>query len=74
MSVGAHGTVGGVLTYSARKIVNQVRYQRAQKDYVSEARRIQRDIFRLANDMWNHLPQNEKDLWKEIAENGSVNI
>jgi len=59
-SLSAHGTLGGVLTYSTRKIVKQVRYQRKQKDYESPARAEQRAYFRTICDWWNLLTPEEQ--------------
>ena len=70
LSVGAHGTVGGVLTFSERKTVDQVRFQRKQQVFSSEALLIERDKFYASGVLWNFLTQEEKDQWTDIAKQG----
>ena len=67
LSLEASGTVVEVLTFSKRKIVNQVRYQRAQKDYVNPARSAQRTHFQMAVGWWGELEPAEKDQWLTIG-------
>lgn len=62
-SVEAHGTVAGVLTYSDRKIVKQVRYQRKQKDRATPKRTTQRGYFQMAVSWWHELTSDEQAEW-----------
>lgn len=48
----AHGTFGGVLTFSERASGAQVRFQRKQKDVITSARTTQRNKFITAKEMW----------------------
>lgn len=63
LSLSAAGTLGEVLTFSQRKIVNQVRYQRGQKDYVNPARATQRGYFQTAAGWWGELTTTEQYEW-----------
>jgi hypothetical protein len=74
LSVNAHGTVADVLTFSKRSSGNQVRYQRAQKDYENAARKIARDAFRNALLLWNALTAAEKAYWNEIESKGYADV
>jgi hypothetical protein len=60
LSESAHGTLGGVLTYSTKKKLKQVRYQRAQKDYENPARTAQRELYKEGIEYWNSLSVEEK--------------
>ena len=70
----ASGSIAKRLTYSLHKNVKQVRYQKAQKDYENNARKTARDPFRWGVELWNSMPQNEKDYWVEIEKNGYVDV
>jgi type II secretory pathway pseudopilin PulG len=59
----AHGTLAGVLTFSARKNVNQVRYQRKQKDYTNTARQAQRDKFSDSITYWHVMSKADQDTF-----------
>lgn len=74
LSQEAHGTVGEVLTYSSKKTGTQVRFQRRQKDYENTAREAVRDNFKLGIELWNYLPQNEKDYWRQISSKGYADV
>ena len=67
LSESAHGTVGGVLTFSKRTSGNQVRYQRAQMDYENEPRAEQRARFWAAMQWWSTLSSDEKDEWETLG-------
>lgn len=66
-SATAHGTLGEVLTYSTRKIVKQVRFQRKQKDKVTPLRTTQREYFRMAISWWHELTSEEQSEWASIG-------
>ena len=66
LSVDAHGTLGGVLTYSKRKIVKQVRFQRKQKDVITTDRTTNRTYFQEAVAAWHTLPGGEQDQWNDF--------
>lgn len=51
-SLKARGTIGKYLTFSERKSGSQVRWQKKQKDVITEARINQRAKFLLARDSW----------------------
>lgn len=60
LSLQAHGSIGPRLTYSERKSGSQVRFQRAQKDYVNLARSIQRGYFQTSAGWWSEMTAAEK--------------
>lgn len=66
-SLDAHGTLGGVLTFSKRKIVKQVRFQRKQKDRVTASRTTQRGYFQTAVSWWHELTATEQNDWAAIG-------
>ena len=66
----AHGTLGNALTYSKRKTHRHVRHQKEQMDFVTEAREVQRDKFYVSSQLWRALPQSDKDMWADIADQG----
>jgi len=55
LSSSASGSIGNILTFSKRAKVNQVRYQRGQKDYINDARTTQRSHFKIAVSWWHLL-------------------
>lgn len=59
-SKNAHGTIGGILTYSTRAIIKQVRFQRKQSDRYTLTRDLQRIKFGIANRIWANLTEEEK--------------
>ncbi len=67
LSEKAHGTIGGVLTYSSRKNRNQVRYQRKQKSTETEAQEPQRARFWAAIQWWKELTADEKAIWNTLG-------
>ena len=66
-SIEARGSLGPRLTFSKRKNVNQVRFQRAQKDYANTARLEQRTRFWSAVQWWKDLSADEKSQWETLA-------
>ena len=74
LSQEARGTVGSVLTYSSKKTGTQVRFQRPQKDYENAARETIRDNFKLGIELWNYMPQSEKDYWRQISSKGYADV
>ena len=67
-SIAAHGTLGSAITFSQRKSSNQVRFQKIQKDFVSNARALQRIKFRIASQIYSNLTQEQKDTLKDLLE------
>jgi hypothetical protein len=67
MSQAAHGTIGGVLTYSRRTSKNLGRYQRKQHDVLTLPRKIQRGYFKDAAYTWGLLSAANKALWAARA-------
>jgi len=65
-SLGAHGSVGTVLTYSKRKSGNQVRLQRGQKDVITDERTTMREYYAEALEKWHTLTDSEKQEWTEF--------
>ncbi len=63
-SLEAHGSLGPRLTFSQRKNVSQVRFQRAQKDVITPARTLQRGYFQMAVSWWHELSEQEQADWK----------
>jgi len=74
LSQDAHGTIGGVLTFSKRKTGNQVRHQLKQKDYENANREPIREAFALGVELWGSLPQDEKGLWDQVEKKGYANV
>ena len=64
MSMSAHGSIGRELTYSERKTVKQVRYQRKQKDIITDLRTAERNVFILGVAAWHTLTQDEQNMWE----------
>jgi hypothetical protein len=60
-SVTARGSFGPRLTFSQRKNVKQVRYQRAQVDRNSIAQNIQRAYFLAAAEWWGEMTTAEQN-------------
>ena len=65
LSLSAHGSLGNVLTFSERSKVNQVRFQKKQKDYENAARQPIRQAFSLGIELWNYLLQSDKEDWRQ---------
>lgn len=63
----AHGTVGKVLTYSKRKTVKQVRYQRKQEDVESAAQLVQRQKYKDGIAAWKALSEAEKAIYNQLG-------
>jgi hypothetical protein len=65
----ASGSIAGAFTYSNRKSGAQVRFQKKQKDVITEARTEQRELYSSAVAGWNDLTDEEKDVYKNRAKN-----
>ncbi len=63
MSLDAHGTVAGNLTFSKRKTCKQVRFQKKQTDVITTDRTTVREKFAEAVAAWNILSDNDKATW-----------
>jgi len=74
LSHAAHGTIGGVLTYSNRNTCKQCRYQKKQADYESAARKTVRDAYRAGIELWNYLTGQEKAYWTEVEKKGYADV
>ena len=66
-SLNASGSVGDLMTFSARISGPQVRYQKKQKDVITGARTEQREFFKEAVEAWNALSEEEKEEYNERA-------
>jgi len=67
LSIEAHGKFGERLTFSKRESGQQVRFQRAQKDFLSAARITQRALYREAVESWRSLTDEQKYEWRVLA-------
>ncbi len=67
LSEAAHGTIGGILTYSKKAIVKQVRFQKKQADVLTAPRVAQRALLTAAVDTWHLLSASEKETWNKSA-------
>lgn len=72
MSESASGTVGGILTFSRRKSGQQVRYQRKQKDQLSNQRTIVRSAYQAGVSAWKLLSSAEKAQWTRNAKSQNL--
>ena len=63
----AHGTIGGVLTYSTKDVVKQVRYQKKQQKVETEERLVHWKIFKAIIGEWHDLTDSEKADWDKLA-------
>jgi len=63
----AHGSVGGVLTYSQRPRKGIVRHQRKQSDVETDDRTTQRGYFEEAVEKWNELTDEQKEDWNDFV-------
>jgi hypothetical protein len=68
MSISAHGTMGGALTYSARKNVNQCRFQKKQHYTATTAQSTQRSYFQKATGWWSEMTTAEKSQFNGYEE------
>jgi len=68
LSHDAHGTLGDILTYSKRKIVKQVRFQRKQKDRTTTDRTTNRTYFQEAVAAWHTLSEGEQGQWNDFID------
>ena len=59
----AAGSLGACLTFSKRASGQQVRFQRKQKDVITDKRIVQRTKFLLGLAFWETLPDEEKKYW-----------
>jgi len=67
LSQDARGKIAERLVFSLRASGQQVRFQKKQKDVISEARTNQRSIYLEAVNSWNILTASEKLEWKVQA-------
>ena len=63
----ARGTIAGFLTFSMRASGAQVRYQKKQKDVITEARTAQREKFITSKDWWHELTDEEQEEWNILG-------
>lgn len=69
-SESAHGSIGSALTYSARALVKQVRYQRRQHVHSSEYLYVSRDKFFAGQMLYAILTLPERIFWALVAKVG----
>jgi hypothetical protein len=67
MSNTASGTLGPRLTFSQRKSGQQVRFQKKQKDVITDLRTAQREKFTTSTGWWNLLTLSEKKEWYDLG-------
>jgi len=67
MSVSASGSIAKRLTFSQRKSGQQVRFQKAQKDVITDARTTARANYTLAYTAWGFLNSAEKEVYNDRA-------
>jgi len=67
LSEEAHGSIGGVLTYSQRKSGSQTRFQKGQKDFLSAARINPRAYYSASCGWWNQLTASEQAEWEVVS-------
>lgn len=67
MSMKASGSVGPRLTFSQRKSGQQVRFQRAQNDVITDERTVQRLKYTTAVASWNGLDGGTKDTFDTLV-------
>jgi len=67
MSMEAKGKIGERLVFSKRASGQQARFQKAQKDVLTDARILQRSIYKDAVTAWNFLTLVEKASYIDIA-------
>ena len=72
MSGDAWGSICKCLTFSRRKSGSQVRWQKKQKDVITNERTEQRKKFKLGLELWQSLPDNEKHYWYLIEKTGYI--
>jgi hypothetical protein len=60
LSHAAHGTLGGVLTYSNRRTCKQARHQKKQADVITPERTTQRGYFQTASGWWSEMTPTEQ--------------
>ena len=66
-SLSAKGTIANILTFSKRKIVKQVRFQRKQKDKTTAGRTTQRGYFQEAIEKWHTLTDEQQQQWNDFV-------
>ncbi len=69
LSLDAHGTLGGALTYSKRSSGPQVRFQKKQRGLATSAQTIQRAFFQTAVGWWHELTPTEQEEWRTEGNN-----
>lgn len=69
LSLAASGSMGPRLTFSQRSSGQQARFQKAQTDYINDARQQQRSYFSTAEGWWHELTPAEKEEWRPLGLN-----
>ena len=67
LSLDAHGTVAGLLTFSKRRSCKQVRFQKKQTDVITTARTAHRNLFLFAITAWHTLTTEQKETYNVRA-------
>lgn len=73
-SLQARGSLGPRLTFCERPSGSHVRFQRAQYDYENAERQPIRQAFRLGIELWNYLPEAEKEYWRQVDQKGYADV
>lgn len=66
-SISASGSICDKITFSLRDSGQQVRWQKKQRDVITEARTEARTAYSNAVIAWRLLSDSEKETWKEQA-------
>jgi len=69
LSLTASGKIAERLVFSVRTSGQQVRFQKSQKDIITEARTYQREAYSEAFNAWKVLPDISKIEWISEAKN-----
>ena len=67
LSITASGSIAKRITFSKKRTGQQVRFQRAQKDYSNTARAKARLNYQNAVSAWNELNPFERNTWNALA-------
>ena len=75
MSLTAHGSIGEELTFSQRKKVNQVRFQKKQKLILSTwGQADQKSLYLTAAARWSSFSDSEKKVFEDEAKEEEKNM
>ena len=67
MSVGAHGSIGGVITFQGRKSFNYAHIKRVPPDPQTAVQRHRRAIFASLVAMWQGMNESERQAYEDLS-------